>query len=193
MPVTAVGSKDVLHSAQIIEVRGAAEVARRILADIWRVFLFTFHSGYVDRNPAPMLNKVLKQQVKRHFAAIDPEELPALLKALAREACVEPIVRIAMQLMLLVFVRMSELIDTPWSEIDLAKGEWVTPWNRMKRGKRTINPDRNNHHVCQCRSASTALERSYKRISSLLGFGLECSRPRAGTWTPLSNVITGFC
>lgn len=33
--------------------------------------------------------------------------------------------RIMMQLMLLVFVRTSELIETPWSKIDLDNETWV--------------------------------------------------------------------
>lgn len=41
--------------------------------------------------------------------------------------------RIALRLMLLIFVRTSELIETSWSEIDLDKGEWIIPWQRMKR------------------------------------------------------------
>jgi integrase len=61
--------------------------------------------------------------------------------------------RIAMRLMLLVFVRTSELIETPWSEIDLEKGEWIIPWKRMKRGKRRSNPYKNDHHVCLSRQA----------------------------------------
>jgi hypothetical protein len=111
LPISAVTSKDILHAVRLIEHRGAAEVARRILADISRVFVFAFHSSYVDRNPALMLNKVLKPQIKGHFAAIDPDGLPALLQALTRnEACMGPIVRIAMRLMLLVFVRTSEAL-----------------------------------------------------------------------------------
>jgi integrase len=56
--------------------------------------------------------------------------------------------RIALRLMLLLFLRTSELIETPWSEIDLEKGEWIIPWHRMKRGKLAINPDKTDHHVC---------------------------------------------
>ena len=65
--------------------------------------------------------------------------------------------RIAMKLMLLVFVRTSELIETPWAEIDLEKEEWIIPWKRMKRGKRRINPDKTDHHVCLSRQALALL------------------------------------
>lgn len=54
-------------------------------------------------------------------------------------------------------MRTSELIETPWSEIDLEAGEWVIPWQRMKRGKLTVNPDMTNHHVCLSSQALTLL------------------------------------
>lgn len=53
--------------------------------------------------------------------------------------------------MLLIFVRSSELRTTPWSEINLETGEWIIPWQRMKRGKLTVNPDTTDHHVCLSR------------------------------------------
>lgn len=53
-----------------------------------------------------------------------------------------------MRLMLLLFIRTSELIETPWNEIDLERGEWVIPWRRMKRGRRRIKPNKTDHYVC---------------------------------------------
>jgi hypothetical protein len=50
-------------------------------------------------------------------------------------------------------VRTNELIETPWSEIDLEHGEWIIPWQRMERGKLTVNPDMTNHRVCLSRQA----------------------------------------
>jgi hypothetical protein len=45
------------------------------------------------------------------------------LRALyANVACMGVPTRVAMRLMLLVLVRTSELIETPWAEIDLEKG-----------------------------------------------------------------------
>jgi integrase len=152
--ISTITSRDLLYAVRQIEQRGAMEIAKRITANLSRIFVFASHSGRVDRNPAAMLTQALRPREKGHFAAIDPEELPALIKALAsNEACMGHVVRIAMRLMMLVFVRTSELIETPWSEIDLDKGEWIIPWQRMKRGKRKVNPDRTDHHVCLSRQA----------------------------------------
>ncbi|GEM_PF-4492591 len=79
--------------------------------------------GLAERNPAKHLRKVLAPREKGHFAAIGPDRLPEFLDALnANEARMGLPVRVAMRLMLLVFVRICELIETPWAEIDLEKG-----------------------------------------------------------------------
>ena len=97
---------------------------------------------------------MLVPREKGHFAAIGADKVLGLLRALySNEARMGVPTRIAMRLMLLVFVRTSELIETPWSEIALEKGEWIIPWKRMKRGKRRINPDKTDHHVCLSRQA----------------------------------------
>jgi integrase len=44
-------------------------------------------------------------------------------------------------------VRTSELTTTEWSEIDLDNEQWVIPWQRMKMGKKKLNPRKVDHHV----------------------------------------------
>lgn len=47
--------------------------------------------------------------------------------------------------MLLVFVRRSELVETPWTEIDSLNETGVIPWQRMKMGKKKVNPRQLDH------------------------------------------------
>jgi len=51
------------------------------------------------------------------------------------------------RLMMLTFVRTSELTETPWSEIDLINESWIIDWRRMKMGKKKVNPRKVHHHV----------------------------------------------
>jgi integrase len=149
LAVTEIQSRDVIDAIRAVERRVALEIASRLAANCSRVFRYAMRCGLAERNPAEHLREVLAPREKGHFAAIGPDGLPELLRALnANEACMGLPVRVAMRLMLLVFVRTSELIETPWAEIDLEAGEWVIPWRRMKRGKRRINPDKTDHHVC---------------------------------------------
>lgn len=163
VPIAYVKVPHVLEAIRAVEGRGALEIAKRLTSDCSRVFKYAIRCELTERNPAALLREVLEPQEKGHFAAIRSDELPAFLKALyANEACMGMQIRIAMRLMLLVFVRTSELIETPWSEIDLEKGEWVIPWTRMKRGKRKINPDNTDHHVSPSRQAIALLRELHK-------------------------------
>lgn len=158
VPIAEIQARDVLDAIRAVERRGALEIANRLTANCSRVFKYAIRCGLAERNPAEFLREVLAPREKGHFAAIGSDGLPEFLRALyANEACMGVPTRIAMRLMLLVFVRTSELIETPWSEVDLEKGEWVIPWKRMKRGKRRINPDKTDHHVCLSRQALALL------------------------------------
>jgi integrase len=158
MPIAEIKHRDVIAALRKIEERGAAEIAKRMKAVCSTIFSYAIQCGLTDRNLVVDMKDVLKTKRASHFAAIEADELPEFLAALARnEARMFEPTRIAMRLMLLVFVRTSELIETPWSEIDFDKSEWIIPWQRMKRGKLTVNPDMTNHHVCLSRQALALL------------------------------------
>lgn len=149
MPIASITHQHIIAALRKIEERGANEIAHRLKAICARVFSYANQQGIENRNPAADLKDVLKPAPAGHFAAITADELPAFMAAMdMNDARLFKPTRTALRLMLLLFVRTSELIETPWSEIDLEAGEWVIPWQRMKRGKLTVNPDKTNHHVC---------------------------------------------
>jgi integrase len=152
LPIAAITHQQMIAALRKIESRGAGEVAHRLKSTCARVFSYANQNGIKNDNPAADLKDVLKPVKSEHFAAIQPDELPAFLAALRENnARLYLPTRFAIRLMLLIFVRSSELRTTPWSEINLETGEWVIPWQRMKRGKLTINPDTTDHHVCLSR------------------------------------------
>jgi integrase len=134
MPIDAITHQHMIAALRKIEARGAHEIAHRVEANCARVFSYANQLGIENRNPASDLKDVLKPVKAGHFKAINAEELPEFLQQMnSPEHRMYPETRIAMKLMLLLFPRTSELIETPWSEIDLEKGEWIIPWRRMKR------------------------------------------------------------
>jgi integrase len=152
LPISEITHQQMIAALRKIEERGAGEVAHRLKATCARVFSYANQHGIENKNPAADLKDVLKPVKTGHFAAIAPDELPDFLKCLRENnARLYLPTRIALRLMLLIFVRSSELRTTPWSEINLETGEWVIPWQRMKRGKLTMNPDTTDHHVCLSR------------------------------------------
>jgi len=154
LAIGAITHKQMIAALRKIEARGANELAHRVKATCARMFNYANQQGIENRNPAAEMTDVLKPVRAGHFAAMTADELPAFLDVMERnDARLFMPTRIALRLMMLIFVRTSELIETPWSEIDLDAGEWIIPWKRMKRGKLTVNPDETDHHVCLSRQA----------------------------------------
>lgn len=184
MPITEIKHRDVISSLRKIEERGATEIAKRLKAVCSTIFSYAIQCGLADCNLVVDMKDVLRTKRASHFAAIDADELPEFLTALARnEARMFEPTRIALRLMLLIFVRTSELIETPWSEIDLEKGEWIIPWRRMKRGKLMVNPDMTNHHVCLSRQALALL----RELHALTGHNRYLFPNQRDPKKPMSN------
>lgn len=154
LPIAEITHKQLIDTLRKIEDRGAFEIAKRLKANVARIFSYAIQYGITDRNIANDLVDILKPAPKGHFAAITPDELPEFVKALEQnKARLYITTRIAIRLMMLTFIRTSELIEAEWSEIDLDKGVWIIPWQRMKMGKKKINPDMTNHRIDLSRQA----------------------------------------
>lgn len=183
-PIGELKHREIIAALRKIEERGASEIAHRMKAVCSQIFSYAIQCGLADRNLVVDMKDVLKTRRASHFAAIDADELPAFLGVLERnEARMFKPTRIALRLMLLVFVRTSELIETPWSEIDLEKGVWIIPWQRMKRGKLTVNPDTTNHHVCLSRQARELL----RELHAITGGGKYLFPNQRDHHRPISN------
>ena len=147
-PIAAVDAPVLLDVLRQVEKRGAVDMAARLGQLCSQIFRYAIARGVIKYNPVPDLRGALRPRVKGHHAAIGTDELPTFLEALQKnEAEMYLPTRILMRLMLLVFVRTSELVETPWAEIDLDKEIWVIPWQRMKMGKKKVNPRKLDHHV----------------------------------------------
>ena len=184
LPIGSITHQQMIATLRKIEARGAVEVAHRVKATCARIFSYANQQGIENRNPAQDLKDVLKPVQAGHFAAITADELPAFLDSMNKnDARLFKPTRIALRLMMLLFVRTSELIETPWSEIDLDAGEWVIPWHRMKRGKLTVNPDKTDHNVCMSRQALELL----RELHSLTGGGTYLFPNQRDHQKPMSN------
>lgn len=187
LPIDQVEPSDVLDAIRSVEKRGALEIAKRLLQNCVRIFRYAKRCGYVRFNPAEDLREVLEPQEENHFAAIGPDDLPGFLRALYQnQASMGLPTRIAMHLMLLLFVRTSELIETPWTEIDeavLRSADWIIPWQRMKRGKRRVKPNKNDHHVPLPRQAKALLQ----ELRQLTGHGIYLFPNTRDPHRPMSN------
>jgi integrase len=138
-PITAITAPELLAVIRTIEKRGALEVAHRCLKACGQIFMFGIATCRAERNPAADLKVALKTPVKKHYAHLQESELPEFLQKLeAYDGAVQT--KLAVKLLLLTFVRTTELRGATWAEIDFDKAEWRIPPERMKMRRGHIVP-----------------------------------------------------
>ncbi len=147
-PISEIKAPVMLDVLRQIEKRGALDMAKRQGQVCSQIFRFAIASGKADIDPVPSLRGALKPIAKGHHAAITPDDIPEFIRAFKKiEGRMFVPTKVMFRLMMLTFVRTSELTETPWSEIDLENESWIIDWHRMKMGKKKINPRKVNHHV----------------------------------------------
>lgn len=118
-----------------IEDRGTIETAHRVKYIIGQICRYAASQGLSDNDPTALLHDALKKSQERSFPSItDPIKLGAMLRAIDVYTG-SFIVKTALQLLPLVFVRSGELRGARWDEFDLDESMWVIPAHRMKRSK----------------------------------------------------------
>lgn len=107
-----------------IEERGALETAHRALSNCGQVFRYAIATGRAERDSSLDLKGSLPPVKVKHFAAqTDPKRFGELLRTFDTYKG-SLIVRCALRLAPLVFVRPGELRNALWSNIDLENAQW---------------------------------------------------------------------
>ena len=141
LPIKDITAPILLSPIRAIEKRSAFEMARRALQYCTQAFSYAVVTGRADRNPAKDLSGALKPFKRGHYAAMETKDLPEFLSKLHHnEGRLFPQTRMAIELLMLTFVRTSELIKAKWSEFDFKDAQWVIPAERMKMRKPHIVP-----------------------------------------------------
>jgi len=123
-PIAGVTPSQLLEVARRVEQRGALETAHRVLQNCGQVFRYAVATGRANNDPTPVLRGALPPVKGGHFAALtDPKKIGPFLRVLdGYEGSL--IVRCALRLAPLVFVRPGELRRAEWKDIDLEAAEW---------------------------------------------------------------------
>lgn len=139
-PISELAAPEILAALRRIETRGAVETAHRALTNVGQVFKYAIATGRATMNPARDLSPALRPVTQTHHASItEPTKIGGLLRAIDGYVGT-PVVRAALQLAPLVFVRPGELRQAEWSEFDLDASEWRIPAARMKAREMHIVP-----------------------------------------------------
>ena len=139
-PITAITPPELLAALRRIEARGALDTTKRARIVAGQVFRFAVATGRAERDITPDLRGAIAPSVKKHLAAIiEPKEAGRLLLAIDNYVGT-PVVRAALRLAPLTFVRPGELRGARWSEFDLDAAEWRISADRMKMRQPHIVP-----------------------------------------------------
>jgi len=138
-PVHSMNAPEVLSTLRVVEKSGALDLAKRLMQVCGQVFMYAIATGRAERNPVPDLRGALKTPVITHRAYLKAADLPEFLQRLAAyDGHIQT--KLALRLLMLTFVRTTELRGAEWSEVDLDKAEWRIPAARMKMREEHIVP-----------------------------------------------------
>lgn len=139
-PINKIKAPELLAALRRVEARGALETAHRIRTIAGQVFRYAVATGRAERDPSADLKGALPQPGEKHLAAItDPKEVAPLLRAIDGYKG-HFVVRCALRLAPLFFVRPGELRKAEWSEVDLDGAIWNLPAHKMKMKQAHIVP-----------------------------------------------------
>jgi integrase len=123
-PIAEISAVDVLAVLRRIDARGARYTAHKAKSEISQCFRYAIATGRAERDPCPDLRGAIPTPKETHFAAItDPAKVGEMLRAFDgfRGTFV---VRCALLLAPLLFVRPGELRKALWADFDFDKAEW---------------------------------------------------------------------
>lgn len=123
-PIAEITAPELLSVIRRVEGRGALETAHRAMANCGQVFRYAIATGRAERDLSADLRGALPPVTQEHFAAItDPAQVGGLLRAIDGYQGTF-VVKCALRLAPLVFVRPGELRKAKWSDIDLDAAQW---------------------------------------------------------------------
>jgi integrase len=122
-PITSIKTPDLVVLLQRVAAR-TLETAYRLKIAISGVFQHAVLKGLIEYNPAASLRGVLPTRKHKHMAApTEPKAVAGLVRAIDGFSGTY-VVKCALQLTPLVFVRPGELRKMQWVDLDLEAGEW---------------------------------------------------------------------
>lgn len=137
--INQVTTQDVVHVLDMIQKRGAMDVAKRICQRCEAIFDYGLMKGLCENNPAAGRSKYIKAPKRQNRPHLKEHELPEFLRKLDSYQG-RNYIRLAMKLLVLTFVRPGELRHALWEEIDIDNALWSIPAERMKMNRDHLVP-----------------------------------------------------
>lgn len=133
LPIDDIKPQMIAEAIRSIEKRKAYDTAKRVLQDVNRVYDFAIQMDRISFNPAQSLRGMVKAPKPRHMPSLSRKQLPQFLSDLAAyDSKGRALTKLALNLLVLTFVRPGELRGARWAEFDMEARLWRIPAERMK-------------------------------------------------------------
>ena len=130
-PIRQVTSAHLLDILRTVESRGAASVAVNLRQWCGAVFRYAISTLRAETDLAHALKGAIHKPPTRHSKPLNSAELKRLIGSIDEKGGWVT-TKIAVRLMMLTFLRTTELRAAEWREIDLENALWRVPAERMK-------------------------------------------------------------
>ncbi len=137
--INEITAPELLAVVSVIEKRGAVDIAHRVLQTTGQIFRYAIAIGKAERDISGDLRGALTVVKRKHFSSLPESELPTFMQKL-EDYDGDLQTKLALKLLMLTFVRTTELRGMRWLEIDYNKKEWRIPAERMKMRELHIVP-----------------------------------------------------
>ena len=132
------GREVVLAAKQKITLRGKGSQSDKCLAVLKSCFDYGVSMGWMERNQNPAVPDRTTRAAppSKSNPSLEWGQLPKFFEDLERnDANAALVVRLAVKVLVLTFLRVGSLTPARWEEFDLKKDLWTIPADRMKTGK----------------------------------------------------------
>ncbi|WP_269914044.1 tyrosine-type recombinase/integrase [Acinetobacter sp. HY1485] len=143
LPIADIKTKHLVKVIDKEESKGCIENALRIRSKASQVFRFAVKRGLCERDIAADLAGTIKRKEVKHFPALtNPSDFGQLLKNIDEYKANSELVKYALKLAPLVFVRIGELRNAKWADIDFDDATWsyIPPKTANRTGLEHIVP-----------------------------------------------------
>lgn len=139
LSIKSITAAHLLRIIEEIDERGAPSLAILMRQWLSAIFRFAATKLLVEHDPAAALKGAIKRPKVKHKKPLARGDFPDFMRKLSEYGGYR-ITVIAMRLLMLTFVRPSELRQAEWAEFDLEAGRWNVPAHRMKMREAHIVP-----------------------------------------------------
>ncbi len=136
---TDISSMEWMNFFRAMEDRGIFEQTSKIRRNCADIYALAQVTGRAINNPIEGIHRFLNSKPAENYSHVSIEEFPELIRAVRGYTGARNI-QLGIRLLMITFVRPSELREAPWKEFDFDKKLWSIPAARMKKRRDHVVP-----------------------------------------------------